>query len=133
MQREFRIPKSTFRIRLFYMALGAGGRACGIAGLLLVLMAFDTLLVHHLLWFQLAGRFHFFKAVGFLRKGGMAGVAVLQPVLVGVVGKRYIPPGPAVDFNLFSTLVGSSGDCDDRNESENDAEKYQTDFDFFSF
>jgi hypothetical protein len=105
MQREFRIPKSTFRIQLFKMTLGAGGRAGGIAGLFLILMALDALLVHHLLRFQLAGYFHFFNGIGFLGKDSMAGVAVRQPILVAMMGKQYIPPGPAIDFKVFSALV----------------------------
>ena len=90
----------------FNMARGAGGRSGGVAGLFLVLVAFDTLLVHHLFGFELAGHFHLFKAVGFLWKGSMAGVAVLKSFLMGKMRKGHLPTGPSKYCDIFSPLIG---------------------------
>ncbi len=114
------------------MALGAGGRAGGVAGLFLTLVALDALLVHHLLRFQLAGYFHFLDAIGFLGKDNMTGVAVRQPILVAMMGKWHIPTGPAEDFNIFSTVVDrpDGGYSSDRSD---DYQKYQSSLHWFSF
>ena len=87
------------------MTLGAGGRASGVTGLFLILMALDTLFVHHLFRFQLAGYFHFLDAIGFLGKDSMTGVAVRQPILVVMMGKGHLPTGPAENLNIFSAFV----------------------------
>jgi hypothetical protein len=85
------------------VALLAGNRSGFFAGSSFFLVALGALLVHHVLWFQLARLFQLLDGPLFLWEGIVADLAIHQLVLMLVMRKRDFAP-----FATFQLHGGGS-------------------------
>ena len=79
------------------MAFDASCRPAGAAFSLKALVAFDTMLFHDLLLDQFAFGFKSIDAALLLWKQGMTDIAVLQPILMAMMGERHNTLAAAID------------------------------------
>lgn len=94
------------------MALRACCGAGLLAGFLQFLVAFGAQLVHHIFLLQFPIRLEFCDTACFLRKYGMANVAITEFLLVLMMGKSDVASLTAIQIHVRGPLVlAGRGGC----------------------
>jgi hypothetical protein len=87
------------------MTLGTACRGILIAGLIFCFVAINAQFIHDFFLLKLPDILKLADCTRFLGEHGMAGIAVFESVLMGMVGKRNIPTRAGVYAYLFSAFV----------------------------